>query len=169
MPQYVIDQTVLEIPRDSMLVDTNVLVAAFLPGEDADRHYYATYILEENGRPLLVPMAVVVEALGFIIGSRRNFGAGLFLLAWLNTPGRATLVPNHSVELGETHRLMNRHSVDCVDAMLVELATDITNVCLLRPAMPIATWDSDFARMSQRDGVKLSIFNPEDQEEYEIG
>jgi predicted nucleic acid-binding protein len=152
-----------------MLVDTNVLIAAFLPGEDEEKNYYALYTLEEYGRPILVPIAVVVEALSFIIGGRKTFRAGLYLLAWLNTLGRATIVPSHRPDVYGTFDLMQRLSIDCVDAMLAELATDMTETCVLKPAMPIVTWDSDFWKMSKKNGLNLSVFDPETQEEQEIG
>lgn len=170
MPTFQLDAITLEIARDSLLVDSNVLVAAFLPGEPQGRKETALSILEASGRPILVPIVVVVESLGFIIGSRKQSTAGMKVLAWVNTPGNATLIPAYRSDVHETYRLMDRLAIDCVDAMLAELATEITASCVLRPAMSIATFDTrDFGRMTKKDGLNLSIYDLQSLDEYEIG
>lgn len=160
MPDYRIDETVLNVARNAMLLDSNVLFAAFYPQEDSGRRDYARFILEEYDRPLLVPSVVVVESWGMLVGSRGSFPAGLELLAWLNSPGRAIIVPPPRAAVQGTEQLIRALHVDCVDAMLAELATHITDRCDLRPALPIATFDTrDFTRLAQAPGLRLSVFD----------
>jgi predicted nucleic acid-binding protein len=170
VPDYVIAETVLDIARNALLLDTNVLIAAFLSGEDASRQEYARYVLDDFERPLLVPSAVIIEAWGFIVGGRGDASAGYDLLTWLNSPGRATIVPTHRSDVQETQRLIGALAVDCVDAMLAELATNISERLELKPALPIATFDTrDFGRMTRKLGLRLSIFDMRSFDEYEIG
>jgi predicted nucleic acid-binding protein len=64
MAEYRIGETVLDIPFNAMLLDTNVLVAAFFDEKDSDESLAANYILSEHSSLLLVPSMVVVEAWG---------------------------------------------------------------------------------------------------------
>ncbi len=114
---------------------------------------------------------VVVEAWGLIVGSRRNRTAGVELLTWLNSPGRAILVPPPSAEVKRTQQLVNALGIDCVDAMLAELATNITRLCDLKPSLEIATFDTrDFLRMSTaRDGVQLRVYDMRSLDTVELG
>ena len=126
MPLYQVDETTIDIARNSLLIDTNVLVAAFYSREELGRQEQAKYVLDEFDRPLLVPTVVVVEAWGMLVGSRRETRAGIALLTWLNSPGRATVVPLPRADVKRTQELVETKRIDCVDAMLAELATHIT-------------------------------------------
>jgi len=170
MPEFRIDGTVVNIPRNALLLDTNVLFAAFYPHDDASRHEYAKYLIEEDDTPLLVSTAVVVETWGLLVGSYGARVEGHDLLTWLNRPGRATLIPPHRADLNRTQQLVQGLWIDCVDAMLAELATTITILCELDPALAIATFDArDFFRMTKRQGLQLTIFDMRTLERTEIG
>ena len=150
---------ILALARKAILVDTGVLIAAFHARENSDRSLEARYFLEVYDGPLLVPI-VVVEALGWLIGSRKDRDGASSLLTWLNAPNRATIIPLRRVEVDMTQYLMETFSIDGVDAMLVELATFITEDCDLRPALPIATFDTgDFLRMYRWQGIKFSVWD----------
>ena len=100
MPMYKIADTNIDVCREAILVDTNVLVAAFSPNEAGGLRETAQLFLTEVGRPLLVLIAVIVEAVGVIsLGKRTDATAVLGLLEWLEAPGRATLVPTSKVGL----------------------------------------------------------------------
>jgi predicted nucleic acid-binding protein len=170
MPEYRIAETVLDIARNAILLDTNVLVAAFYQGEAEGRRDNAQFILNEWERPLLVPSAVIIEAWGFVVGGRKDWDGGAALLTWLNEPGRAVIVPPFRADVYETQQLIHELSIDCVDAMLAELATNITEQCELSPALPIATFDtSDFFRMLGRRGLRLSVFDMRTMEDVPMG
>lgn len=161
MPEYRTQEAILDIARNAMLIDTNVLIAAFCPDEDPGRQELAQYMLhQQDERPLLVPSAVVVEAWGLLVGSRRHHSAGLELLLWLNSPNRATIVPPHPLDVQVTHALVAGLHIDCVDAMLAELATHITVCCELQPALRIATFDTrDFTRMLAAQELRFTVFD----------
>jgi len=170
MPEYKIAETVLDIARNAILLDTNVLVEAFSEQDNSARQEYAEYFFDQLERPLLVPTVVLVEAWGVLVGSKKVRLAGLDLLTWVNLPGRATIVPPYRTDVGGTQQLAEDLSVDCVDAMLVELAHDITERCGLRPPLPIATYDTrDFTRMFRRKGdLRFRVFDMRSSDFLEI-
>lgn len=160
MPDYRINETILEVVSNALLIDTNVLVAAFSPKEDSGRREYAQFILNDAGLPLLVPSVVVVEAWGLIVGSHRAWPAGIDLLRWLSNPGAVTIVPPHRAELHRTRQLIDGLCIDCVDAMIAELAVDIAMNCNLSDSPRIATFDaSDYQKISQKHGLRLHILD----------
>ncbi len=160
MPEYQIAQTVLNIARNAVLLDTNVLVEAFSLQDNSGRQEYAELVLEDLEGPLLVPTVVLVEAWGLLVGRNKARPAALDLLTWLNLPGRATIVPPHRADVQRTQQIIGDLVVDCVDAMLVELATDITERCDLRPTLLIATFDTrDFTHMSRKRDLRFRIFD----------
>lgn len=160
MPEYKIAETVLNVARNAVLLDTNVLVEAFSEKDNSVRQEYADLFLRELDRPLLIPTVVVVEAWGLLVGRGKARPAGLDLLTWLNRPERATIVPPHRANIQGTQRVIEDEFVDCVDAMLAELASDITERCDLRPPLLIATFDTgDFTRMFRRRDLRFGIFD----------
>jgi predicted nucleic acid-binding protein len=169
MPTHRFPEVLLDISRNAVLIDTNVLVAAFLPGEPEGVKDHAWLVLEEYEGDVLVPVPVIVEALGLIMGSRGNPYIGMQLLSWLNTPGHVTIVPAYNRDLSNLHNTMERLSVDCVDAMLAELATALTTSFSLRPAMPIVTLDTPhYRRMSKKLGFRISTFDLKDLSVQEV-
>jgi predicted nucleic acid-binding protein len=160
MPEYRVPELILDFARNAVLVDAGVLIAAFYSDEDPDRSYEAQYFLEVYEGPLLIPIVVVVEVWGWLVGSRKDLVAASALLTWLNAPNRAIIIPLRRVEVDNTQYLIESFGIDCVDAMLAELATFITEDCDLRPALPIATFDTgDFLRMYRSQGVKFSVYD----------
>ena len=102
------------------------------------------------------------EAWGVLVrGKNARRQLGLDMLAWVNLPGRATIVPAHRRDVLRTQDIAARLGVDCVDVMLVELADDITATCGLRDPLLIATFDTgDFTRMFQeKGGMHFRIFD----------
>jgi len=171
MPEYRIAETVLDIARNAILLDTNVLVEAFSAQDNFERQEYADLFLGQIKGPLLVPSVVLVEAWGLLVGSRKMRPAGLDLLTWVERPGRAIIVPPHRADVQRTQQIARSWSVDCVDAMLVELATDITDRCGLSPSLPIATYDTrDFTRMSLIKGeLRFRVFDMNSPDFWEDG
>jgi hypothetical protein len=113
---------------------------------------------------------VIVEAWGFIVGARSDWQGGFELLTWLNSPGRATIIPPYRADVYEIQQLVQSLSIDCVDAMLAELATNITEQCELQPPLPIATFDTgDFLKMYGSPGLRLTIFDMRTLDDVPIG
>src|SRR5437867_9094496 len=102
MPSYSIASCDLEVSRDAVILDTNVIVAAFHPRDQ--RHGDAKALLEIlEERQLIIPMVVVVEVWGMLVGSMKQLDCGYEFLTWLNNPGRDLLIP-HDSELNSRSR-----------------------------------------------------------------
>jgi hypothetical protein len=116
---------------------------------------------------LLVPSVVVVEAWGMLVGSRKVRQGGEALLAWLNTPGTALVLPRHEEPLFGVAELTSRVSrLDCVDAMIAELADDITRQCTLNPPLHVGTFDTtDYLRIKAFRDLQLTIYDAASLEE----
>jgi hypothetical protein len=97
---------------------------------------------------------------GLIAESRGNRRAALRLLSWLSTPGGAIVLPPHTVELAPTYQILREREIDCVDVMLAELATDITDKCNFRYPIHIATFDSGhFWTLHGGLGLSFSLYD----------
>ncbi len=160
MPHFTFEATQVLITPNSVLVDTNVLVAAFQKKEE--NNFNADYFLNERyDLELLIPIVVIVEAWGFLVGARGNWGSGYSLLSWLNTPGKATII-TQKAELSLEHEVVTSlgKRIDCVDAMISRLAMEISVSCNLRRSIPIATFDtSDYYLISERHNLNLRVFD----------
>ncbi len=158
MPLFHAASREVEISRNSMLLDTNVLVAAF--DKDDPDHIDAGTFVREFDYQWLVPIAVVVESWGMLVGSRKNWQAGYELLAWINTPGTGVVVLPEDSDLSEEHGITRSQQLDCVDAMIVRTANAITMVCGLRPSLHIATFDTgDFLRLLGARRYRFNLFD----------
>lgn len=153
----------INLPRNSGLLDTNVLVA--FADERDGFHEQALLVIDSNDEyEWLVSVPVVVEACG-LLGSRRGTPHVLTLLQWLLGPNNVTLLPGShpSVEaqpcLRSQAQWMNKYRVDFVDAHLMDLAHTITSLFDLRPHMPIFTFDTaDFLRCAS-NGRRYSLYD----------
>lgn len=140
MPLYKIDEFQIEVSRLAALVDTNVLVNAFLPQEP--KHDEALLFLEEWNGQLLMPITVIVEAWGMLVGSRKRHDCGCNLLAWVSSPGSPVyLLPQHSDRLDRIEEIARDMRIDCVDALLLYLADEFTEQGDFDPPFLIATYD----------------------------
>jgi len=150
-----------------MLLDTNVLVRAF--ESDTDDSAETFFFLREADYQWLVPVAVIVESWGFLVGKQKNWRAGFDLLAWLNTPGSAIIISQRGEDSEKVAELMAAFSggVDCVDAMLMLLATDITGQCNLTPPIPVATYDTrDFNRARSQTTLRVEVYDMRSDIQY---
>ena len=147
------------ISNGTYLVDTNVLVAAF----DSTEQYHddARTFLTELGIPLVIPISVLIEAWGLIVGSRKKRSQGWDMLAWATTPGNITLIHDSNSDLDEiTEILAQEPLVDLVDAMLAFIANRISMICQINPPLTIATYDTaDFLRMMSRDALNFQVYD----------
>jgi hypothetical protein len=159
MPIFTVSEWVTEVHRDAILLDTNVLIDAF--GETmGDDHLAASLLLFESGRQLLVPIAIVIEAWGFLVGANKNWDAGIEMLTWLLTPGTKVIILPQSNQIESEFGLMKALRVDLVDAMIARLATAISRECRLTPRLPVATKDlSDFVRVFKADDIEITLLD----------
>lgn len=167
MPTFTVDACELDVARRSVIVDTGVLVGAFLSEDET--HPWARLWLDECREQFVVPLAVVVEAWGFIVGARKNWQAGLALLAWLHDPGHGVLlVPQTGRDLAKAQETATQSHVDCVDAFVMHLADDLTRALSLSPPARIATCDlRDFTLLWGRFRLSLLLLTHDGYQELD--
>ena len=149
-----------DIGRDAVLLDTNVLYAAFNPHDDL--HESAKEFLDEWPVPFVVSMGVVVEAWGLLVrGKHRRLPMGLDLLQWLSgNPGVVSVLPQMSDSFSKAQDLVNSIRVDCMDALLSHLANDVSTRSFGTSDIRLATFDvSDFVRCKERHGLRVIIMD----------
>ncbi len=163
MPIYSISPHEFDFSRSVFLPDTGVLVAAFWPRDP--RHADArTFLFEIPTSQLIIPISVVVETWGLLVGSSRikSREAGVEFLRWLSDPGKVMLIPNPVGRAPQTWDLVRSLYVDCVDAILMDLADEITEQCKLKPPIIIITYDTrDFLVKADRHELRFGIVSPE--------
>jgi predicted nucleic acid-binding protein len=158
MALYQISAFEAEISRKAVLLDTNVLCAAFNPSDS--RHEDAKAFLDLWEDPFFVSMEVVVEAWGLLVGSRKRRVEALELMLWLNNPGNVSLLPQQPQFMGEAYNLMNAVGVDCVDALLSRLAHDISTRSFGGAGMAIATYDvPHMVNCRSKQGLRVKILD----------
>ena len=145
MAQYSLTASTLDVSQEAILVDTSVLVGAFLPGDQFAET--AKCFLDSAECQLIVPVEVVVEAWGLIVGRGKRFDRGVDLLTWLSYPGNADLIAGSTSHFPRWNDLTRNKQIDVVDAVLLCLADEMSKACRLRPPAKIATFDTrDFLR-----------------------
>lgn len=115
------------VRRDAVLLDTNVLVA-FFGSDEGEEKLWARLAIEDALRetPIIVPVAVLVEAWGMLVGHLRNFQAGVTMLNWLLAPNNMVLlVPDDTSWASTGRNIAEKYRVDIVDAILVAFAKEV--------------------------------------------
>jgi predicted nucleic acid-binding protein len=157
VPTYEVNGLSIEIRRDSVLVDTNVFINAFLGDNETKENY--RFCLENCEKPLVISMAVVIEAWGLIVGSKKNWIAGKEFLSWLITSADSIIILPQHIEVNLEYSLVDSLGIDWVDAILYNLAHDISEKLALNPPMPLATLDlKDFSKLKGR-GLKVGLLD----------
>jgi hypothetical protein len=166
MPTFQVSSVEIDFSRKAVLLDTNVLLAAFWP--DDPKHQNASeFVFEVWEGELLIPISVVIETWGMLVGSRKRWDAGFKLLTWLNNPGNAVLLPQQTHHSVPVRDIVHGMRVDCVDGLLMYLADEVTEQCAFSPPLQIATYDmSDFVRCLLKYNLRISLINPDTLEEY---
>lgn len=168
MPVYRAEEFEVEISRHATLLDTNVLVAAFLPSDE--KYAPAKVFLDIWEDQFLIPMSVVVEAWGMLTARQRDLRSRHEFLAWLRNPGTPiAILPQMTDRFADVPDLVKSMDVDCVDALLLCLASDLTEQCNLSPPVLIATFDiRDFWRCALDGRFKFKLLHPESLDEYDV-
>lgn len=169
MPTYHPNPLKCEVSRRAIILDTCVLVAAFDPRDQ--RYDDANTFLDLVEDQLIVPLSVIVETWGMLVGRGKRWDSGIRFLSWLGDPTKVTLIL-HDVESFDAIRdMVNISRIDFVDAAAMKLGHGITERCNFRPPIRIATYDTgDFLRCISSFRVKITLLNPNtlDEEEYEV-
>jgi len=160
-----------EISRRAVVIDSNVLIAAFR--ERDQWHDVASAFLDEpelyqdSPDQLVVPSAVVVESWGFLVGRDRRPDLGYRLLDWLTTPGRALILPEWDRLLQMGHDLCRTAQIDVVDGVLFSLAHLITDELGLASPLRVATLDTrDYTKCTRRFGLRVRLLDLRSDETY---
>lgn len=157
MKPYALGPFELIMSPNMAIVDSNVLIAAFIPSEGG-QHEAAKAFLELWGESgiALVPVPVLIEAWGMIVGSRKNRSAGLAMLGWALDPMLVRLIPGDGRHTSEVSSIATKYNVDVVDAWILFLVTDIYIRCELSERVRIATFDiRDFLPCTGRFPLRL--------------
>jgi predicted nucleic acid-binding protein len=158
MAIYKVEINDLQINNNAMLLDTNVLVSAFYSKDP--KHEDTKYFLEEADYQWLIPAVVVIETWGLLVGRSGSWMEGYQFLTWLNTPGKALVILPQRGDFSGEQIMVSRLEIDCVDAVLVSLAREITTQCKLRPSLFVATYDTrDFFKINQRESSRTNIYD----------
>lgn len=168
MLPYCLDPYQLVMNPDMVIVDTNVLVAAFIESTEG-RHETARAFLQLWGEQglTLVPVPVLVETWGMIVGSRKRRDAGLAMLEWALDPSVVMLVPGHQSHLGQVAAIAKQYSVDVVDAWILWLISDMHARCELNERVRVATFDTnDFSRCAGRFPIRLYDIDANEDLDY---
>lgn len=139
MPSHQIAGSSFDVSRRGVLVDTNVVVAAFSPGERF--HERARFLLMEANERLYLPASVLAESWGMLAGSKGRRDHAVEMLAWLLEDMNVLLVPDEALVDAVTETV-NRCHVDVVDSLVSLLAARISRSCSLRPPLRVATMDT---------------------------
>jgi predicted nucleic acid-binding protein len=157
MPIFTISEVVLDLHRRAVMLDTNVVYAAFSKDDSRHGDCLAYLDLEEQ---YLLPLSVVVETWGLLVGRDRNWDSGLRFLSWLNNPSSSVVVVNHSESMARIHDLARSMRVDCVDATILYLADRISKQCGYAPGIRVATYDiADFLRSLKAYKFSFTLFD----------
>src|SRR5574337_1564532 len=113
MPLFTIPEVVHDLRREAVMLDTNVIYGAFSPGDSRHGDCLAYLDIEEQ---YVVPLPVVIETWGLLVGRDNDWESGLRFLAWLNDPSSGVVVVNHTEDIRSIQRLAKSARVDCVDA-----------------------------------------------------
>lgn len=149
MPRFEIPTSSVELHRRAVMLDTNVVYAAFAI-DDAKHNDSRAYLEMED--QYLLPLPVIVETWGLLVGRSGNWTAGFSFLSWIIDPRNNVVVVNHSEDIASIRYLAESLRLDCVDATMIYLADKISRECGYAQGFRIATFDTaDFLKSLSLD------------------
>src|SRR5690242_13372750 len=113
MPLFTVYEVKLELSRLAVMLDTNVVYAAFSAGDF--RHDDSVTFLQ-LGNQYVLPLPVIIETWGLLVGRDANWRAGFEFLEWLQDPKSGVVVINHTESFDKIKALASSIHIDCVDA-----------------------------------------------------
>lgn len=165
MPVHHLRNYELEINREAVLLDTNILVAYHDPKDCFHEHAQAFLSVWEG--QLIVFFAVVIEAWGVLAGKRRREQYAYEMLDWLARPETGIeLIPEYIDPFSTVAHMASRYRVDCVDALLVEFADRFSRLHDFRPPLQIASLDSDYITRFYLGEYRIRLLDPKTLDSY---
>ena len=167
MPEYTRTAS-YQLSRNLVIVDTNVLVAAFLPADQ--NHDVAQLLFDRDfAEQILVPTSVIVETWGMLTRRDRDAQVKRNFLVWLTNPGSGATPILDDGEFNVTADALRKEDIDCVHVLLLRLATHLTTSISAKPPVRIATFDTrDFLRFVGRTEFSFMLFDMNAYEEMEF-
>jgi predicted nucleic acid-binding protein len=168
MQPYSLNSFELVMAPSMVMVDTNVLVSAFIASNEGQHDTAIAFLtlLGEVGLAL-VPIPVLIEAWGMIVGSRKNVPAGLELLRWATDRQVVQLIPGDATHAPEVAAIAKQYRVDMVDAWILYLVTDMHTRCNLNERVRIATFDTtDFLPCAGRFPMRIYDIEADEDLDY---
>ena len=169
MPTYTSGPYDVDLYHEATILDTNVICACFDkndPYHDSASEYVE--ILASEGT-IIVPVVVLVEAWGMLVGKDGNWRSGFALLNWLSNPGGPTLLLNDTEQFDEIRKVMMDLHVDCVDSFLYHLAHQISYRCKFKPPIRVATYDTrDVYKFMGIGTMRFRVFDMRSGDHIEI-
>lgn len=160
MPNWDVQASTYDIPRNLALLDTNVLIA-FIDTTDS-RHDHTQAVIDMAEYRWAVAQPNLIEAWNFLVGKQKRRDLAYKLMDWVLTPGQVILLDDSLEPIVDTHRYSREMSVDIVDAGMINLADRISKYCGLRPAVHVATYDTrDFYRLFGHNGLEFNVYDLE--------
>jgi len=167
MVNYITGSNSIYIEPLPVIIDTNVLVAAFL--ESDQNHESASFYLQNCSNPMYIPVPVIIETWGMLVKARQARSAGIRFMYWILDYSRITLLPGTCDKINYITEIVDQLEVDSVDAFILTIADDISVQCKLNPPMMIATFDtSDFLRFLSTKDYKFKLFDMRTFEEVDL-
>ncbi len=77
-----------------------------------------------------IPVPVIVETWGNLVGRFQEYDSGFRFLDWLQN-NNVIIIPEACSGIDDTNTLMKKLNVDIVDALILNLANNISTVCKL--------------------------------------
>ena len=166
MPVFSIQESTFDLHRRAVMLDTNVLYAAF---DENDQNHELSKTYLEMEEQYVVPLTVVIETWGMLVGRNRDWDAGLRLLEWIINPRSGAVVINHCKNVEEIRQVAVAVRIDCVDATILLLADEITRHCGYARGIRIATFDTaDFLRAKRLDKFQFALFDMNSSHDIEF-
>lgn len=152
------EKTEITIVHDSFIIDTNVLIGIFKKNDQ--HHEQAIEFLDAYADSVFyVPVPVIVETWGNLVGRFQEYDSGFEFLDWLQNNNVIT-IPEACSNIEATNVLMKRMNVDIVDALILDLANNISTICKLNRPIVIATFDTkDFYKLMRLKEFKFSLYD----------
>lgn len=152
----------VDIPRNALILDTNILVGAFHEGDE--HHEESVKLVHAYPNEFVIFVSVIVEACGVLKGRPRGKESRVKLISWLRdkAPGSVLIIPDLK-EPFEGHvqdTISQNSSLDCVDAMIAFFADRTFSKEGLEKPVAIATHDKkDYLALSVMHSCKIRLFD----------
>lgn len=152
----------INISNESCIIDTNVLIGLFRKNDQHCRSAQEFMDAYDDEYIFYIPVPVIIETWGSLVGGfSGNFDSGFKFLEWLQKPN-VIILPESCINIESNSTIMKMMNVDIVDALILDLANEITEQCSLPRPLIIATFDTkDFYKLMRLKKYKFRLLNLE--------